>query len=76
MTAALKVGDEVTILPPFAESDDYRVQMQRHAWVAEVLPGERYMVRLGAVTPPGARFGPFGAQRLAVGWRDANGRWH
>jgi hypothetical protein len=69
-----KVGDEVTILPPYAD-DDILVEMQHYARVAAVLPAGQYMVRLGSVYPPDQHFGPFSAQRLAAGWRDECGRW-
>jgi hypothetical protein len=76
---ALKVGDQVTILPPYDDDDDILVRMQPYAKIAEVCPlesgGEQYMVQLGSTNPSDLRFGPFSAQRLAAGWRDASGRW-
>ena len=72
MIKPLGVRDRVTVLPPF-DKDDFLVQMQRHAWVAEILPGDSpdsavYMLHLDGAHPPDRKFGPFPATRLRAGW--------
>lgn len=65
------VGQQVTLLRP--QSDEpYILTMQRYAVVAEERPSG-YMIDLADAIPH--RYGPFPAERLAHGWRDANGSW-
>lgn len=66
------VGDQVTILGPYA-SDPVIVEMRKAGVVAKVLPGDRYMIRLGLTVPPGKTYGPFPGTRLtrpATQWVD------
>lgn len=68
----LKVGDQVTILPPW-DDDPILIAMQHYVRVAAVVEGVGYMVDLPAASSP--RFGPFAENRLLAGWRDERGRW-
>lgn len=71
--ATHKVGDQVTILPPY-DRDPILVSMQPFAKITRV-DGPAYMVVLGSTMPADLEFGPFTAARLAAGWRDSEGKW-
>jgi hypothetical protein len=68
-----KVGEHVTVLPPY-ENDVYILAFQHYATVSRQVD-DGYMITLADVHPPGEEFGPFPADRLAHGWRDDAGRW-
>jgi hypothetical protein len=72
--ATHKVGDQVTILPPY-DQDPVLIAMQHHARVAEVQPTGAVMVTLSATMPADAQFGPFYPSRIVSGWHDQYGRW-
>ncbi len=72
--SAHEVGDQVTVLPPY-DDDPYILRFQRYGLVAAVLDGPAYLVTLRGTMPASMQFGPFPAQRLAPGWRDANDQW-
>lgn len=67
----LHEGDRVTIIP--VDSDPYILNFQKWATVARAVDGG-YMVHLGATWPPGEEYGPIPRERLAVGWREDDGR--
>lgn len=71
--AGLRVGDEVTILPPW-DNDPYIVTFQHYGRVAQ-LTAAGIVVELENTLPPRRQVGPFPTKRLAPGWKDANGRW-
>jgi hypothetical protein len=73
MADPLKVGEPVTVLPPY-EQDVYILAFQHYATVSRQVDGG-YMVKLDAVYPPDEEFGPYPAERLARGWKDDAGRW-
>lgn len=67
------VGDPVTILPPY-DHDPVIIEHQHYGLVASRVDAG-YMVEIEATFPPNERFGPFSERRLAMGWKDGNGRW-
>ncbi len=69
----LRVGDPVTILPPY-DGLPYILEFQHYGHVAE-LDGDEFMVELESTFPPRQRFGPFPPAKLAHGWRDQAGQW-
>ena len=75
---AFKVGDLVTVLPPY-EGDPYILNFQHYGRIAAVEQRDNmpsaYMVELDATLPPRRQVGPFECSRLAKGWRDQSGRW-
>jgi hypothetical protein len=79
---AYRVGDLVTVLPPY-DSDPYILNFQHYGRIAEVAESQAaenqastyYMVELDATLPPRRQVGPFPSSRLAKGWRDQSGRW-
>jgi len=73
MGATFKVGDPVTVLPPWDDLP-YILSFQHYAHVTAIRP-DGYIVALGASFPSRQVFGPIAAHRLAAGWRDENGRW-
>lgn len=68
-----KVGEPVTVLPPY-DDDPYILNFQHYARVARRVD-DGYVVTLESTLPPGEEFGPFPAERLAHGWKDNSGRW-
>lgn len=68
-----KVGEPVTVLPPY-DNDVFILAFQHYATVSRRVD-DGWMVTLADVYPPGEEFGPFPAERLAHGWRDNSGRW-
>ncbi|GIF26853.1 hypothetical protein Ate02nite_95830 [Paractinoplanes tereljensis] len=72
-----KVGDLVTVLPPY-DRDPYILNFQHYGRIAAVEQRENmpsYMVELDSTLPPRRQVGPFPSSRLAKGWRDQSGRW-
>ena len=75
-----KVGDLVTVLPPYDDADPYILNFQHYGRIAAVehrdnMPSAGYMVELDSTLPPRRQVGPFPPGRLAKGWRDQKGRW-
>lgn len=71
---AFKVGQMVTVLPPY-DDDPIILSFQHFGRVAEVVE-DGYRVTLGSTWPPEETFGPFPDRRLVHGWRDpADGDW-
>jgi hypothetical protein len=76
-TEGFKVGDLVTVLPPY-DRDPYILNFQHYGRIAAVEQRENmpsYMVELDSTLPPRRQVGPFPSTRLAKGWRDQSGRW-
>lgn len=69
----LRPGQQVTVLPPY-DDDPYILNFQHYGTVASSTEGD-VTVELEATVPPGERLGPFPNERIALGWRDENGRW-
>jgi hypothetical protein len=72
-----RVGDLVTVLPPY-DNDPYILNFQHYGRIAAVAENQAsasYMVELDATLPPKRQVGPFPGSRLAKGWRDQSGRW-
>jgi hypothetical protein len=77
---SFRVGDLVTVLPPYDDADPYILNFQHYGRIAAVehrdnMPSASYMVELDSTLPPRRQVGPFPAGRLAKGWRDQKGRW-
>ena len=75
-----KVGDLVTVLPPYDDADPYILNFQHYGRIAavehrDIMPSAGYMVELDSTLPPRRQVGPFPPGRLAKGWRDQKGRW-
>lgn len=68
-----KPGQQVTVLPPY-DDDPVIVAMQHYGTVASSTDRD-VTVQLGSTLPPGKQVGPFPNERIALGWRDENGRW-
>lgn len=73
MGATFKVGDPVTVLPPWDDLP-YILSFRQYVYVAAIRP-DGYMVQFGAAFSPDQVFGPITAHRLAAGWRNEDGRW-
>jgi len=71
--ATFKIGDPVTVLPPWDDLPSI-LSFQHYAHIAAIR-SDGYMVQLGATFPPNRVFGPIAPHRLAAGWRDEHGRW-
>ncbi|WP_433365142.1 hypothetical protein ACQPZX_35290 [Actinoplanes sp. CA-142083] len=79
MPGDFKVGDLVTVLPPY-DRDPYILNFQHYGRIAAVehrenMAVDHYLVELDSTLPPRRKVGPFPAGRLAKGWRDQKGRW-
>lgn len=79
MPKAFKVGDAVTVMPPY-DDDPLIVSFQRYGQVVKVCgspgnEGAAYYLVLGSTWPKDKMFGPFPANRLCSGWKDEHGHW-